>query len=88
MYVYCKELYTHSQVPPQDSGVLFGQADLLVLQGTQVADVAFGCVAVVLVHLILVLRAFPLLEVTQGFDQWVPCEHRQLQVFHDVLFTQ
>ncbi len=61
---------------------------LLALQGAHVADVASGRVAVVPQHLVLVLRALPLREVTQGPHQGVPREHRQLQVVLHVLVAQ
>lgn len=57
----------HSQLPPG----LGGQAVLLALQGAHVADVSSGCSAVVPQHLVVVLPASPILEVTQGFDQGV-----------------
>lgn len=79
---------THSHLSPQDSGGLRGQVVLLALQGAHVADVAPGRVAVVPQDLVLMLGAFPLLEVTQRYDQGVSCEHRELHVGLDMLFAQ
>lgn len=60
---------------------------LLLLQGAHVAEVAAGGVAVIPQHLVAVLRALPVLEVTQRLDQGVSSEDWQLLVVLDVLLA-
>lgn len=80
-------VWTHSQLPLQVRGGLGNLALLPALHGAHGAEVAPRRVAVVLQHLVLVLRTFPLLEVGHGVHQGVSSEHRQVLVVLGVLFT-